>query len=196
MSRILACALCCACTIAPGVQVPDQSVGPAELAAQAVTADKIADDAVETRALKDRAVTTAKLGEGSVETGKLGLGAVTGPKIANGAIAPAHLAAMGAGSGFDADKVDGIDASALVQKDAEGGIVVTRVGVGTSDPQSALQIEGDYLQIPISATLPPGADCDEDRELGRMLLIGAPGPAQLRICRKDGDGVGWASVSL
>ncbi|MFC1780162.1 hypothetical protein ACFLY9_00495, partial [Patescibacteria group bacterium] len=41
------------------------------------------------------------------------------------------------------------------------------VGIGTTGPISALQIEG-YLQIDYSATTPAAADCDEAAETGRM----------------------------
>jgi hypothetical protein len=56
---------------------------------------------------------------------------------------------------------------------AEGG---GNVGVGTSDPQSALQVVG-YLQIGLTApfTPPPAGDCDASIERGRMLLDSGAG---------------------
>ncbi len=60
------------------------------------------------------------------------------------------------------------------------------VGVGTTSPQSALQVEG-YLQMDTLTTAPPAADCDEMSERGRMKVDVANNV--LYICTDSG----WAS---
>ncbi len=65
-------------------------------------------------------------------------------------------------------------------------LVEGRLGVGTSTPQSALQVVGDYVQLPtISGGGPPAADCDEATELGRM-VVRTDGPPDLYICTSSG----------
>jgi hypothetical protein len=44
-----------------------------------------------------------------------------------------------------------------------------KVGVGTTTPQSVLQIEG-YVQLDTLTSAPPAADCDEASERGRMMV--------------------------
>lgn len=65
------------------------------------------------------------------------------------------------------------------------------VGIGTTNPQSALQVDGDpgYLQIDSINTTPATTDCNENAEIGRMLL---QDPNYLWVCTS----AGWKSVSL
>jgi hypothetical protein len=44
------------------------------------------------------------------------------------------------------------------------------VGIGTTTPQSAFQVAGNFIQIPSSATAPLATDCDAATELGRMFV--------------------------
>lgn len=57
------------------------------------------------------------------------------------------------------------------------------VGIGTLEPQSALQVNG-YTQLALTEGAPPSADCDEASELGRMLVDNAAG--LLYICVDSG----------
>lgn len=56
------------------------------------------------------------------------------------------------------------------------------VGVGTSDPQSELQVIG-YLQVGTSGSYPPQADCNEESEIGRMKVNDA---GDLYLCSRAG----------
>ena len=44
------------------------------------------------------------------------------------------------------------------------------VGVGTDSPQSALQVDGGYLQIDTVPLDPPAADCSDPSQHGRMVV--------------------------
>ena len=63
------------------------------------------------------------------------------------------------------------------------------VGVGTSNPNSALQING-YIQLSVTAGAPPSADCDAGNEHGRMKVDA--GNARLYVCTS----AGWKSATL
>ncbi len=69
------------------------------------------------------------------------------------------------------------------------------VGIGTTSPQSALQVTGNYLQIPnYSGSAPLASDCDQPAEAGRMAIYtpntGAPTTSYLYICPQGG---GWVA---
>ncbi len=58
-----------------------------------------------------------------------------------------------------------------------------RIGIGTSDPNSAFQVEG-YVQLDTVSAAPPAADCDEAAEVGRMKV--AQSGSNLYICTDGG----------
>ena len=57
------------------------------------------------------------------------------------------------------------------------------VGIGTIDPQSALQVTG-YTQLDLTSGAPPTADCDEASERGRMKVDSGAG--LLWVCVDSG----------
>lgn len=60
------------------------------------------------------------------------------------------------------------------------------VGIGTNNPQSALQVNG-YVQLGIVSGAPPAADCDELSEQGRTKYD--PSADRLYLCR---GAAGWS----
>jgi hypothetical protein len=77
------------------------------------------------------------------------------------------------------------------------------VGIGTTSPESTLQIEGDpgYLQIDsinVSSPpdhLPPDNDCSAPAHIGRMILTYDAASSFLCVC-KPTPSVGWSCVPL
>ena len=66
-----------------------------------------------------------------------------------------------------------------------------RVGIGTSDPQSALQVLGDCLAVPAVANAPgvspPTQDCDSPSHAGRMIVSMS---GEIWVCK---GAAGWVS---
>jgi hypothetical protein len=58
------------------------------------------------------------------------------------------------------------------------------VGIGTTSPQSKLQIADGYLQLDLVTGTPPAADCDAANERGRMKVD--PTAGSLYICMDSG----------
>jgi len=96
-----------------GTALADLSVTGAKLANNAVTTDKIADGAVTGTKLAGKSVTSEHLVNGAVTTYRLANGAVTADKIADNAVTAAKISG-GAGSGLDADLLDGQHASDII----------------------------------------------------------------------------------
>ncbi len=74
------------------------------------------------------------------------------------------------------------------------GILISEngdVGIGTNNPASTLQVNG-YIQLAVTSTAPPAADCDEVAERGRMIVNNVSGNGILYVCVD----VGWRSTTL
>ncbi|HEX8336436.1 MAG TPA: S8 family serine peptidase, partial [Pyrinomonadaceae bacterium] len=63
------------------------------------------------------------------------------------------------------------------------------VGIGTANPQSALQVNG-YIQLSTVTAAPPAADCDAAAEMGRMKVD--PTGFKLYVCTS----AGWKAAVL
>jgi hypothetical protein len=151
--------------------VPARSITSSELATAAVTAVKIADGAVTADKLGSNAVTDGKIASGAVTASKIADGTIAGSKIASGTITGTHIAAGtitgtdiaagtitnsdisssaaisaskisdGAGSGLDADLLDGISSSGFLRSNADSTFTGSR-----------LTVQND-LRLPSLATL-------------------------------------------
>ncbi len=70
-----------------------------------------------------------------------------------------------------------------IQQNTGGNLYVDgRVGVGTTAPNSSLQVTQGYIQFPtIFGDTPPSTDCDETSEAGRI-VVRTDGTTNLYIC--------------
>ncbi len=63
--------------------------------------------------------------------------------------------------------------------DSEGN-----VGIGTSTPNSRLEVAAGYFELPTSDGIPPASDCDQPAEVGRMTMDSFS--AALYVCSARG----------
>lgn len=68
------------------------------------------------------------------------------------------------------------------------------VGIGTTNPQSKLQVVGNYIQFPIRTDVPPATDCDSANEQGRV-IVGNPNFVDQRVVVYVCTRAGWAGVT-
>lgn len=94
-------------------KIADSNVTTAKIADSNVTTAKIADSNVTTAKIADANVTTAKILDANVTTAKIADGNVTAAKLTDGAALAEILDDDGAGSGLDADLLDGSHATAF-----------------------------------------------------------------------------------
>lgn len=94
-----------------------------------------------------------------------------------------------------------VETDVVIRREPEGAMTVStanserlrigedgNVGIGTPNPQSALQVVDNYIQFPVtSGGPPPAADCDSASEAGRV-IVRTDGPPDLYVCRGE---AGW-----
>ena len=59
-----------------------------------------------------------------------------------------------------------------------------KLGIGTTTPNSELEVSDGYLELDTSAGTPPAADCDQADEIGRMKVDGSN--TNLYVCTASG----------
>ena len=70
------------------------------------------------------------------------------------------------------------------------------VGIGTSSPNSLLQVFGGYIQLDTVTATPPSADCDTSDEYGRMKVDNKVGTSNLYVCTPNGWGTLTADTGI
>ncbi len=93
--------------------------------------------------------------------------------------------------GFVFGNYDGTTWTERMRLDSNGNL-----GVGTTNPQSRLQVSNGYMQIPFTRgiTFPNNSDCDNDSEGGRM-MISVEGTGYQPLLGYCGGAAGWRGVA-
>lgn len=133
-------------------KIADLAVTTAKIAAANVTQAKMANNSVGTAQILDDNVTTAKILNSNVTTAKINDGAVTSAKIADGATLAEILDDDGAGSGLDADLLDGLDGAgyALVSHN-HSGANITSGTVADARIASTITRDSEVMSIVLAA---------------------------------------------
>lgn len=103
-------------------------VGATDLATNAVTGQKIQNSAVTGTKIQNNAVTTTKISDGTIVEADIADSAITSAKISDGTIASDDIldgtitAAKINRTGLDADTLDGVEASQLLQNGQDGTV--------------------------------------------------------------------------
>jgi len=116
---------------------PRQQLTSAPYALKARVSDAVVNGAITTIMIEDGAVDAQKVADSAITSGKVAANAITSAKIADGTVAAVDIA-DGAGSGLDADRLDGLEASAFMSSSADNWVNET----------------GDTMTGPLTVTKP------------------------------------------
>lgn len=92
------------------------------------------------------------------------------------------------GRGTDFSAVDGGTLTEAMIVNSDGN-----VGVGTTIPQSRLQVANGYIQVPFTGGGPAGTDCDNNTEGGRMTVSSNGSQSFLWVCA---GALGWHGFQM
>lgn len=144
-------------TVFDGLMVVEGSHRPAW---SAHLSERLGTSTVVGNVLVDASVTGDKIAATSLSGSHFAEGSIHGDRLTNSSVSASKLQ-MGAGSGLDADLIDGLDSTAFMRVNPPGGVVETSgsltvrgsLGVGPSAPAAKLHVSsGNDVQMRLETT--------------------------------------------
>jgi hypothetical protein len=186
-------------------EMANDSVDSRSIVDGAVTSSKILDGTIDTIDLNDASVTMRKLALDSVSSGQIQDGSINLQDLAPQLCLPSGEVMVGwASSGLRCLNLENaVKVIGGWNRDGTNGVTLEnlgdKVGIGTNNPNSTLQIKGDsgnpgYLQIDSIDGRPNADDCNDASEIGRMVLDFDNN--RLYVCSGRPTAIGWRFTVL